>query len=102
MEKNNHKQGTPWSERQFGMYHKFGSNVASTMIILGGKGGRAQQRIQDAFDEGLYQPRADTSPLCLHVMAISSYIDSWRTYLREKGEECKTNVIKDIDCSECS
>lgn len=93
MEKNSHKQGTPWSERQFGMYHKFGKNVASTMIVMSAKGGRAPQRIQDAFAEGLYQPQASTSPLAFHVMALSSYIDSWRSYLREKGEECKTKVI---------
>lgn len=64
------------------------------MIFLGTKEGRARQRIQQLFAKGLYKPQEATSPLAIHIMAISSYIDQWRLYLRAKGDECRTEVSR--------
>ena len=91
VEYNDHAQGGPWSERQIGVYHSFSSapNTKGVMILLHAQlTSKAQGRLEDAFSEGRYNQNSLTSPLRLHLLILSSYIDNWRWYMNELGSTC--------------
>jgi len=89
MERNDHGHGQKWSERQVGVYHRFGAgNEAIAILIHAGPSTKAHSRIQKAFAEGMQSNRELTNPLLLHVLVLSSYLDNWRIYLQELGRWC--------------
>jgi hypothetical protein len=95
MEKNDHGHGQKWSERQIGVYHRFGGNKMSVMVLLhANPSTKAHGRLQRAFAEGSYQQDTTTSPLSLHTLVLSSYLGNWRQYLQELGEWCLLKVIE--------
>ena len=91
MERNEHKQGTKWSERQIGVYHRF--SMAQTepalMILLHAKhGSRVQKRLENAFEAGAYREDTAASPMGLHVLILSTYMEEWRWYMDSLGKQC--------------
>ncbi|KAK3047705.1 hypothetical protein LTR09_010963 [Extremus antarcticus] len=89
MEKNDHGHGQGWSERQIGVYHRFGGNVKAVMVLLhANTATKAHSRLQQVFSDGQYQQQSSTSPLLLHALILSSYLDNWRPNLQQLGAWC--------------
>ncbi|KAF2656766.1 hypothetical protein K491DRAFT_357870 [Lophiostoma macrostomum CBS 122681] len=72
---------SPWSLRQFAVYHRYKTNIAnpcSTWILVG-----ASQRTELELDR--YTRSIETllgsNPFELHVIFLDTAIDSWREYL---------------------
>jgi hypothetical protein len=49
---------------------------------------RVQKRLEEVFAEGQYQKKSATSPLLLHVLIFSQYLDEWRWYMDDLGTTC--------------
>ena len=97
MEKNDHLHGQKWSERQIGVYDRFGGDSKAVMILLHANvSTKAHGRLQQAFSNGQYQQRTRTSPLLLHVLILSSYLDNWRLYLQHLGDWCLAKVMRNM------
>jgi hypothetical protein len=90
VEQNNRKNGSPWSMRQTGVYHRF--SETSKLGDLGAenlwlllhpmRNSKAQTRLGVAAEKiGARDMALD--PLRLHVLIMSSYIDNWRWYLHD-------------------
>lgn len=97
MEPNNHAQGENWSERQIGVYHKFSSAPGAKGIVIllhAMLDSKAQKRIEDTFSAGQYHEKANSTPLRLHVLIFTTYMDSWRWYMNDLGEICLRLVRK--------
>ena len=97
VERNDHKQGRKWSERQIGVYHKFSEarQEPGIMILLHAmQNSRAQVRLEKAFRSGYYHENSPASPLRLHLLIFSTYIDEWRWYMDDLGKHCLDIVIR--------
>ncbi|KAK5443322.1 hypothetical protein LTS15_010857 [Exophiala xenobiotica] len=87
IERNDHKQGARWSERQVGVYHRFGMNEEATMILLHASPETTlQKRI-----EALFPNRTSTNdhlarPLMLHVLVLDTYMNNWRWALNDYAQ----------------
>lgn len=46
---------------------------------------KAQGRLEDAFSDGKYNQDSLTSPLRLHLLILSSYVNNWRWFMHELG-----------------
>ena len=57
---------------------------------------KGHTRLQEIFKQGHYQTRTATSPLTLHTLMLSTYLDNWRCYLRELGAWCLRKVLKTL------
>ncbi len=96
MEKNDHGHGQGWSERQIGVYHRFGGNVKAVMVLLhANTATKAHSRLQQVFSDGQYQQQSSTSPLLLHALILSSYLDNWRPNLQQLGAWCLSKVSRE-------
>ena len=94
MEKNDHSQGQDWSERQIGVYHKFGGQSKAVMVLLhANTNTKAHRRLQQVFSNGQYRETSRTSPFLLHALILSSYLDNWRSYLQQMGAWCLAKVL---------
>jgi len=59
------------------------------MILLHAmQNSRAQVRLEKAFRAGHYHEAFPTSPLRLHLLIISTYINEWRWYMDDLGKQC--------------
>lgn len=91
VEYNDHAQGDQWSERQIGVYHSFSSasSTSGIMVLLHAQiSSKAQRRLEDAFSDGKYNQDSLISPLRLHLLILSSYVNNWRWYMDELGSTC--------------
>lgn len=91
MEPNNHTQGETWSERQIGVYHKFSlaPKAKGLMILLHAMlDSKAQKRLDEIFSAGRYNTNLNSTPLRLHVLIFTTYMDNWRWYMDDLGELC--------------
>ena len=91
MEQKDRDDGKRWSERQVGVYHSFdlrGSNPASVIVLHAMPSSRLQQRMDDAFRNGYFRKMHGSSHMMLHVLILSTYMNNWRWYMDELGEEC--------------
>jgi hypothetical protein len=77
----NRPEKSPWSLRQFAVYHKFihsESTRCSTWLLIG-----ASQRTESSFNEYV-EHVSDVNrahPFELHVIFLNTAISSWRAYL---------------------
>lgn len=97
MEPNNHTQGETWSERQIGVYHKFSlaPKAKGVMILLHAMlDSKAQKRLDEIFSAGRYNTNLNSTPLRLHVLIFTTYMDNWRWYMDDLGELCLQLVRK--------
>lgn len=97
MEPNDHAQGEKWSERQIGVYHKFSlaPKVKGVMILLHAMlDSMAQKRFDETFLAGRYHNKLNSTPLRLHVLIFTTYMDNWRWYMDDLGELCLRLVRK--------
>lgn len=59
------------------------------MILLHAQlASKAQRRLEDVFSNGHWNYDSSTSPLRLHMLILSSYVDNWRWYMDELGSTC--------------
>jgi hypothetical protein len=96
VERNDHKQGRKWSERQIGVYHSFATarKEPGVMILLNAMHkSRAELRFERVFRAGDYHDKSPTSPLRLHLLIFSTYINEWRWYMDDLGKQCLEIVI---------
>lgn len=99
IERNNHTQGQAWSERQIGVYHRFGTKGKAVMLLLhASTDTKALRRLRQVFANGQYSEQSETTAFLLHVLVLSSYLDNWRAYLQELGAWCLKKVIACMIC----
>jgi hypothetical protein len=54
---------------------------------------RAELRFERVFRAGDYHDKSPTSPLRLHLLIFSTYINEWRWYMDDLGKQCLEIVI---------
>jgi hypothetical protein len=88
VEKNNRRQGNPWSIRQTGVYHSYSASSDSNLFIL--LHPNEESRLQKRVEATLTTPSAmiplHQSPLKLHLLVLSTYFSNWRWYLQDLGD----------------
>lgn len=97
VEPNNHAQGESWSERQIGVYHRFSlaPKAKGVMILLHAMlDSKAQRRLDATFSAGRYNENFNSTPLRLHVLIFTAYMDNWRWYMDDLGGLCLRLVGK--------
>ena len=97
VERNDHQQGRKWSERQIGVYHSFATagKEPGVMILLHAMhNSRAQLRFERVFRAGDYHDNSPTSPLRLHLLIFSTYMNEWRWYMDDLGMQCLDIVLR--------
>lgn len=97
IERNDHKQGCRWSERQIGVYHEIFSHSdnSGVMILLHAMpGSKIQRRISKELADGTERGgnAQRLRPFQMHLLIFSSYLDEWRWYLDEIGTTCREMV----------
>ena len=97
IERNDHKQGSRWSERQIGVYHEMSSHSdnSGVMILLHAMpGSKVQRRISKELADGTERGgnAQRLRPFEMHLLIFSSYLDEWRWYLDEIGTTCREMV----------
>lgn len=95
-ERNNHRQGNPWSIRQTGVYHHHSASTDSNLFILlhPNPSSKLQSRIEAAVGFPSTASAINENPLKLHTLVLSSYFDNWRWYLKELGDAFSTMADK--------
>lgn len=91
MEPKEHDQGRRWSERQIGVYHSFDPRriLPATVILLHAtRSSRLQQRVENAFEDGLFTSEIGSCHMTIHLMILSTYLSKWRWYMDELGLDC--------------
>lgn len=53
---------------------------------------RAQQRL-DSLSEGKQGSHASRSPMDIHMLVLSSYLNNWRSYIESLADQFKDLVI---------
>jgi hypothetical protein len=96
VEKNNRKQGDPWSTRQTGIYHRFSTCHAKKaenlwVLVHPMPNSKVQRRLAVATKDLTANDMA-VNPLRLHVLVMSCYIDNWRWYLHNIKRQYTTYV----------
>lgn len=82
-----------WTERQVGVYHRFGEGQKAAMILLHtGFDSDLEKRLKSVFAMKDCGAEAVASPMYLHLMILSTYFENWRSFLREKGSYCRDKV----------
>ena len=100
IEKNDHKQGARWSERQVGVYHRFGKGEKAILILLHtSPSTELQRRIENLFPNEKSSIKELLPPLVLHVLILSTYLDNWRWALQDYAQRCTQKVRKIIASS---
>lgn len=101
VERNEYVQGVRWSEREVGVYHKFGveEGAKAVMVMLNANPmSEAYHRIQEVISTNKAAKEAFDRPLSIHVMVISSYLDNWRWFMNEHGRKWRTTVSNYSQC----
>jgi hypothetical protein len=95
-ERNNRRQGNPWSIRQTGVYHHHSASTNSNLFIFlhPNPSSRLQSRIEEAVAFPSTVSAINENPLKLHTLAMSSYFDNWRWYLKDLGDAFSTMADK--------
>lgn len=92
MEFTNRNSTTPWSLRQFAIYHKYTpveDNPGSTWILLG-----MWQRARDVLKSNAADGKDTTKmhPFELHLSFIDVAVSSWREYLMHLESQVEKTV----------
>jgi hypothetical protein len=89
------KHSPNWTERQVGVYHKFGTDQKAVMIVLQtGYDNELEMRMKSVLAMEKNGAKAVADPMELHRMILSTYLDNWRHYLRDKGSYCRDKVSR--------
>lgn len=93
LERNDHKQGARWSERQVGVYHRFGKNEKATMILLhASPETMLQKRLEALFPSQQSTNDHLAHPLMLHVLVLDTYMNNWRWALNDYAQPFRQKV----------
>lgn len=92
IEKNRHQQGSPWSERQVGVYHRFETGKGATLFLINAsEDTRLQSRLQTLVSNES-TAKSFREALLPHVLILNTYLDNWRWALQFYGEQCSSKV----------
>ncbi|KAF1349799.1 hypothetical protein BDV97DRAFT_175555 [Delphinella strobiligena] len=80
----------PFSQRQTGVFHRYKPGDKSNFVILlhPMENSRAQQRLE-SLSERERGNRASQSPLDIHMLVLSSYLNNWRAYIESLADQSK-------------
>ena len=82
-----------WTERQLGIYHRFGSSTKAVMMLLQtGLGTDLESRLNDILKNEQSARDSLADPLLLHLKVLSTYLDNWRSYLQTPARYCRAKV----------
>ncbi len=88
VEENRSKERTSWPIRQTAVFHRFVPNVEGTFwIFLHPMPSSVLQRRLEASIENISSSPYPRNDMIFHSLAISSYINSYRWYLKALSEE---------------